>query len=351
MTISVTRVGDTSQAARVDYLTSDSAGLTPCDPQQGGSSGKASERCDYETAAGSLRWAVGESGSRSFTILITDDVHVEGDETFSVTLRNATGGSVSGSSTATVTIVDNDSHQSSINSIDDSDFFIKEQYKDFLGRMPDAGGFQNWHNTLAPCPNNGYGENDNPDCDRVHVALGFFQSLEYLNRAYFAYRFYEVSLGRRPLYREFILDMTKVGGPQSPQQEAQSKQEFTDEWVLRQEFKDRYDGLSNSDYVDKILQTAGLTVSNRDQLVDDLNNNRKTRAQVLREIVESKQSEDKFLIRGLVSAQYFGFLRRDPDTTGFNNWVATLTANPNDIRHMVFGFIYSTEYRGRFGPQ
>jgi hypothetical protein len=48
--------------------------------------------------------------------------------------------------------------------------------------------------------------------------------------------------------------------------------------------------------------------------------------------------------------QYFGYLRRDPDTIGYNNWVTTLTNDPSNYRHMIFGFLYSNEYRGRFGP-
>jgi hypothetical protein len=47
---------------------------------------------------------------------------------------------------------------------------------------------------------------------------------------------------------------------------------------------------------------------------------------------------------------YFGFQRRDPDAVGYQNNVATLIANPNNLRHMIFIFIYSTEYRQRFGP-
>jgi hypothetical protein len=48
--------------------------------------------------------------------------------------------------------------------------------------------------------------------------------------------------------------------------------------------------------------------------------------------------------------QYFGYLRRDPDAIGFQNWVTTLNNNPADFRHMIFGFLFSTEYRQRFGP-
>ena len=60
---------------------------------------------------------------------------------------------------------------------------------------------------------------------------------------------------------------------------------------------------------------------------------------------------NRFFIRAFVAMQYFGYLRRDPDTIGYNNWVTTLTQDPSNFRHMIFGFIFSTEYRGRFGAQ
>ena len=41
---------------------------------------------------------------------------------------------------------------------------------------------------------------------------------------------------------------------------------------------------------------------------------------------------------------------RDPDTIGFQNWVNTLNADPSNFRHMIFGFLFSTEYLQRFGP-
>jgi len=93
------------------------------------------------------------------------------------------------------------------------------------------------------------------------------------------------------------------------------------------------------------LQTAGLpgntfTVSGN-----------MTNGQIVRGIVETPAVLNKFLTEGTVSIQYFGFLRRDPDTIGYQNNVNTLNANPNNLRHMIFIFIYSTEYRGRFGPQ
>jgi len=233
--------------------------------------------------------------------------------------------------------------------IDDIDFFVQQQYVDFLGRFPDSVGFANWVATLTGCPNGGYGENDNPGCDRVHVSAGFYQSIEFQGRGYWAYRYYDAALGRRPLYTEFIPDMVRVGGSLSPDQEAAAKNQYMNDFVLKPEFQGIYpNSLTNQQYVDKLEQTAGVTLSNKANLVNALNGGTQTRAQVLRTVIESSVVFDKFFNRGFVTMQYFGYLRRDPDTIGFANWVNTLNADPNNFRHMIFGFIYSTEYMNRF---
>ena len=232
--------------------------------------------------------------------------------------------------------------------IDDIDFFVQQQYIDFLGRMPDSTGFANWNNTLNNCPNGGFGEFDNPGCDRVHVSAGFYQSVEFQGRGYWAYRWYDAVLGRRALYTEFIPDMQKVGGALSPAQEAVAKDQYMNDFVQKPEFKAIYDALSNQGYVDKLEQTAGVTISNKATLVAALNGGTQTRAQVARNVIENSAVFDKFFNRGFVTMQYFGYLRRDPDTIGFQNWVNTLNADPSNFRHMIFGFIYSTEYRNRF---
>jgi len=232
--------------------------------------------------------------------------------------------------------------------IDDIDFFVQQQYIDFLGRMPDSTGFANWNTTLNNCPNGGFGEFDNPGCDRVHVSAGFYQSVEFQGRGYWAYRWYDAALGRRPLYTEFIPDMQKVGGSISPAQEAVAKDQYMNDFVQKPEFKNIYDALSNQAFVDKLEQTAGVTISNKATLVAALNGGTQTRAQVARNVIENSAVFDKFFNRGFVTMQYFGYLRRDPDTIGFQNWVNTLNADPSNFRHMIFGFIYSTEYRNRF---
>jgi hypothetical protein len=305
--------------------------------------GAASERCDYVTSIGTVRFAAGES-SKTFNIPIINDVWIEGAETFTVTLSNAVGATLGAPLSATVTITDagNDVTPPTSNPIDGVDFFIRQQYLDILGRQPDQGGFQNWINTLGPCPNGGFGEPPASDCDRLHVAAGFFQSDEFLNRGYWAFRYYMIAFSQRPTYAQFTQDMAQVGGPKSPAEEEAAKAAFAESFVQRSAFTAKYGSTSGQALANALTTNAGLsayTVTGG-----------QTNGQILRAIAERQTSLDKFLTEGTVSILYFGFQRRDPDTVGYQNNVATLMANPNNLRHMIFIFIYSTEYRQRFGP-
>jgi subtilisin len=339
-TFTVIRSGSFAAAATVNYATSDIAGLQSC----ASANGQASERCDYVTSVGTIRFAAGES-EKTVSIPIIDDVLLEGTETFTITLSNPTGGTLGPQSLTNVFIFENDFIAPSSNPIDGVAFFIRQQYLDILNRQPDSTGLQNWINTLAPCPNGGFGEPPTSNCDRLHVAAGFFQSDEFLNRGYWAFRFYMVSHNARPTYAQFIPDMAQVGGPKSPAEEEAAKVAFADAFVQRPQFVARYGTLTGQPLANALLQTAGLQ-SNTFTVTGSM-----TRGQILRRIVETSAVLDKFLVDGTVAIQYFGFLRRDPDAVGYQNNVNTLRANPNNLRHMIFIFIYSTEYRGRFGPQ
>jgi hypothetical protein len=126
LTVTVARSSN-SGAASVNYATSDIAGLQNCTVVNG----RASERCDYVTAVGTVSFANGES-SKTFTVSMINDVHVEGPETFTVTLSNPVGASLGANTTATVTIVDNDTTTSTQNPIDGVEFFIRQMYRDIF---------------------------------------------------------------------------------------------------------------------------------------------------------------------------------------------------------------------------
>ena len=93
------------------------------------------------------------------------------------------------------------------------------------------------------------------------------------------------------------------------------------------------------------------TYLNRDEIVSQLNARAKSRVQVAREVVESREVNEREYNGALVAMQYFGYLRRDPEGDGYNAWLRYLNANPQDCRTMINGFVNSIEYRLRFGQQ
>jgi hypothetical protein len=118
--------------------------------------------------------------------------------------------------------------------------------------------------------------------------------------------------------------------------------------MSRPAFMTKFDGLNNTQYVDTLLSTAGITHPARDFWIAALANGTRTRLQVLREISESTQVYTKYYNQAFVVMQYFGYLRRQPDAL-YLNWIAHLDST-GDYRTMINGFINSLEYRARFGP-
>ena len=90
----------------------------------------------------------------------------------------------------------------------------------------------------------------------------------------------------------------------------------------------------------------------RDALVAGLTAATETRATVLRKIAETDEMQTREFNAAFVAMEYFGYLRRDPDTAGYNFWLTKLNAfNGNFVNaEMVKAFITSSEYRQRFGP-
>ncbi|MGI8566328.1 MAG: Calx-beta domain-containing protein, partial [Pyrinomonadaceae bacterium] len=341
--ITVARGGDTSGEATVNY---------------GASNGSASDKSDYTTAIGTLRFAAGET-EKTFNVFVADDAYVESGETVNLTLSNAIGATLGATSAAVLTITDNDTAASQ-NPVYDPRFFVRQHYVDFLNREPDTAGFNDWVRVLENCQPDGGGLASSPACDRVHVSSGFYRSPEFGERGYWIYRFYEAALGRLPLYAEFIPDMSRLSGFQTPAEQESNKTAFVNDFMARPEFAARFGGLTTAAqaqaFVEKLEMTAGVKVAEplRAQLISEMASGQKTAAQTVRAFVESQQVWDKFFYRGFVAMQYFGYLRRDPETAGYNDWVDVLTNGrgqivKGDYRHLIFGFIYSTEYRARFG--
>jgi Domain of unknown function (DUF4214) len=147
----------------------------------------------------------------------------------------------------------------------------------------------------------------------------------------------------------------------------QKKATFTNNFVLRPEFMGLYNAMSNTTYVNTLMDRYGLpsvTTPNpatpdddankvtltRAQLIGGLDGSTLTRAQVLRAIADSDDVFNLEFNKTFVAMQYYGYLQRTPELAGFNDWLNYLTTHPGDNRTMVNGFMNSSEYRLRFGP-
>ncbi|HEX8137671.1 MAG TPA: hypothetical protein VF544_08785, partial [Pyrinomonadaceae bacterium] len=205
-------------------------------------------------------------------------------------------------------------------------------------------GFANWTSTINNCPQG------NTSCDRLAVSSGIYLSPEFRDRGYFVYKVYAASLGRFPHYAEFMPDLARVSGFQTTQELEQSKLDFIQEFMSRQEFRSAYDSLgSGQPFVDAILQRAGTTISNRVDIINRLAASQISRGQALKEIVESAEVDARFFNEATIVMHYFGYLRRDPDAL-YQHWVDVLQQTGN-FRTITNGFANSTEYRFRFGSQ
>lgn len=334
-TITLTRT-IAQNAAAIDYTTSDSSGLNNCDQV----TGFASQRCDYEIGTGTIHFAFGEF-TKTISIPVIDDVFVEGNETFNLALSNPVGLNPGTITSAVLTITDNDVAPGAPNPIDNTDFFIRQLYLDFLNREPDPPGFAAWTQLLNTCAPG------NTSCDRLAIAGGFYGSPEFRERVYFIYKFYSATLGRKPNYDEFMNDRARVSGFLNANELEQARLDFIANFMNRPEFRSIYDLTTNTQFVDTISFRAGVTLANRDALIAQLQSGQKTRAEILRAIVEGPEVDSKFFNESTIVMHYFALLRRDPDAL-YQNWV-TIFEQSGSFRAVTNGFINSAEYRARFG--
>ncbi len=346
-TINVTRSGDTSAPVTVKYATSDATDVDyPCNPAAGGVVGPASRKCDYHIAAGRLRFAAGET-TKSIILSIVNDVYVEQLESLTLTLSNPTGATLGSPSTTFISLTDDDS-PGQANPIDGTGFFVRMLYVDLLSRESDPGGFAGWVHRIDFCGQSG---EPPPPCDRVTVGGdGFLRSAEFFDREFFVIRLYRTALGRI-LHYDDVGDLAYVSGFLTDTDLELNKQDLVNELLQRAEFGGVYNGLGNTQFVDKLIQTAGVSLPPgvRDGWVGSLDGSNKSRAQVLREVSERPEVSAKYLHEAQVVSCYYGFFTRNPDGAYFN-FLQRLDNGEITLGDLANAFINAAEYRQRFGP-
>ena len=269
--------------------------------------------------------------------------------------------------------------------INDSDFFVNQQYTDFLSRFPDQSGFDFWVAQITSC-------NGDANCtagQRDNSSGAFFLSIEFQETGYLVERMYKVAYGDStgqstfgcpaacsgnathplsvPIVRrslEFLPDTLQIsngvviGQPGADQLLEANKVAFTNAFVARARFTTVYGAMSNAAFVDALNTNSGnaLDSGQRNNLVNQLNASTMTRAQVVRAVAEDSDLNTAEKNKAFVLMQYLGYLRRDPNTgpdtdyTGYDFWLQKLNNHGGDFHaaQMVRSFIVSGEYLNRF---
>lgn len=252
--ITVTRLGDASNPVSVRFATFDQS-----------QAGHASQKSDYELALGRLDFAVGET-SKTFRVLLVNDLFDEVNEVIDLVLSNPTGTGVGlgTPNVAELTIIDNDAGPPASNPIDNATFFVRQLYLDFLNREPDAAGLAFWSNQIIACG----ADAACIDRERVLVAAAFFFAIEFQETGLIDILTHQAAYGAKPLYGQFMLGTQAlqkgvvIGQPGALAQLEANKQAYFNEFVTRPEFVQKYPStLTNTQFVDDLLASAGLSPS------------------------------------------------------------------------------------------
>jgi hypothetical protein len=370
VTITVNRTGDLSAPASVEYATDDTASSDVCSTLN---TGAASSRCDFGLTLGTLNFAATES-QKTFIIPITQDSYTEGPELLTVKLFKISGASFGEPSSATVTITDG-TIQLPPNANDDTETFVRQQYRDFLNREADPAGLAFWTGEINNCE-------PKPQCTdlkRINASAAFFLSIEFQTTGNLVRNFYVVALDRpatnnMPAFEEFERDTQAmqrglVVDPNSNAWEtvlANNRDAFMRDFVTRAEFIGLYPTTDTpTQYVDKLYLHAGITPTADERAAANAEFGNATiaadvgaRGRALLDVTQNTTLQRREINRSFVQMQYFGYLRRNPndapdgDFAGFNFWLTKLNQfNGNFINaEMVKAFLSSDEYRRRFGP-
>jgi uncharacterized delta-60 repeat protein len=353
--ITVTRTGDTSQPASVDYSTLD---------------GTATQKSNFTIPLGTLSFAAGET-SKTFSLL-TSKVGFAGTKSATLVLSNPQNASLGAQATAQLQITDNQTKDSSTNPIDDPTTYVAQHYHDFLNREADPSGLQFWIGQITSCN----GDANCIDIKRQNVSAAYFLSREFQETGFFVIKVQRVAFGKlssdatkRICYLQFLKDAQAVGHgfvdlqPGADQVLEQNKTNYAQAVAASGDFIAKYPTtLSASQFVDALYQTADVQpqgTERQDAITAFGSGDTAGRAAALRKVAESASVKQAEFNSAFVLLQYFGYLRRNPtdppdkNDNGYQFWLSKLNQANGDYiaSQMVRSFIISLEYRKRFGSQ
>jgi hypothetical protein len=270
------------------------------------------------------------------------------------------------------------------NAIDTTEFFVRQQYLDFLHREPDQSGFDFWDTSITSCG----ADQSCIEAKRINLSAAFFLSIEFQQTGYLVERMYKAAYGSAtgtstiggahqlavPIVRlddflldgELISDGLIVGQTGWETVLENNKQSFAAEFVQRPRFKTAFAAsMTPAQFVDGLFANAAVTPSPSDRQTAIYEFGSATnssdlaaRARALRRVAENSILSQQEFNRAFVLMEYFGYLDRNPneapdsDYSGFDFWLTKLNAFNGNFQNagMIKAFLSSTEYRHRFGP-
>jgi len=258
------------------------------------------------------------------------------------------------------------------NPLDATEYFVRQQYVDFLNREPDEAGLTFWVDNIESCG----GDDNCRSAKRTDTSAAFFLSIEFQQTGFVVYRTYQAAYGEMsnapvPLkLSEFKPDTQEIGNGVVVNQSGwertleNNKQAFMTAFVQRSRFAAAYPTtMTAAEFVDKLFANAGVTPSDDDRLAainefasGGTSADTAARSRVLRRVAENAKLAQQEFNSAFVLMQYFGYLRRDPNTgpdtnfDGYNFWLTKLNKFNGNFREaeMVKAFLVAGEYRQRF---
>jgi len=209
-----------------------------------------------------------------------------------------------------------------INPADDTQYFVRQHYLDFLNRQPDAAGSAFWIDNITSC---GF----DPRCfevKRIDTSAAFFLSIEFQQTGFLVYRFYKNSYGNLPgapvpiRREEFLPDTQQIGQGVVVNQPGwetvleNNKQSFAATFVQRSLFTSAFPtSMTPEAFADTLFANAAVTPSGLDRAaaINEFGGALTTsdataRARALRRVAENSTFAQQEFNRAFVLMQYFG---------------------------------------------
>ena len=239
------------------------------------------------------------------------------------------------------------------NPVDDFRFFINQHYLDLTGREADQAVVDKLSAQLSQCG----GKLDCLRSRRVDVSTSVLLENDVPAMGVFLHGLYTAGLGRRPKFAEYESDRAALTSQNAAVE--RSRTSFILAFVQRPEFKRRYaQTLKSSEFVDALLlslvQNSSVDLAAmRAELITLADEPTAGRAAVLAKVIGQQSVIDAQYYHAFILSHYFGYLRRDPDESGYTTWLTFIKNKPlrdaDTARSVTCGFINSAEYQERFG--